>query len=122
MLIVAGFLAPYVVAMAAFPLLVQYVRRSWVVTLGSCILIVSSPWLIPADEPFVRFIASISAAVVAIKFIDASRDVQRACGPTWREFMAFLANPFTYVRRSLARERRPSWRENSLTVLLASGA
>lgn len=34
--------------------------------------------------------------------------------------MAFLANPFTHVRRSLVRECRPNWRENALTVLLAS--
>ncbi|MDH4393577.1 MAG: MBOAT family O-acyltransferase [Aquabacterium sp.] len=116
----AGFLVPYVVAAAAFPVLLRSGRFLWVVTCGTCVLIVSSPWLVPADTPLVRFIASISAAVVAIKFIDASKDVQFGRPPTWRGFADFLAHPFTHVRRSLVQERRPSRRESLLTVLAAS--
>lgn len=116
----AGFLVPYVVAAAAFPVLLRCGRFLWLLTCGTCVLIVSSPWLIPADAPLVRFIASISAAVVAIKCIDAANDMQRGRAPTWNAFAAFLANPFTHVRRSLARERRPGRRESLLTVLAAS--
>jgi hypothetical protein len=116
----AGFLVPFVVAAAAYPGLLRCGRCLWLITFGTCVLIVSSPWFIPADAPLVRFIASISAAVLAIKFIDAARDVQRGRPPSWRAFADFLAHPFTHVRRSLVQERRPSRRESLLTVLAAS--
>lgn len=116
----AGFLAPYAVAAAAFPVLLRGGHLLWLVTFATCALIVSAPWLVPADAPLARFIASISAAVVAIKCIDASKDVHRGRPPAWREFTGFLANPFTLVRRHLVHERRPGRRESWLTVLAAT--
>jgi hypothetical protein len=120
MLTLAGFLAPYLVAIAAFPLLVRDTSFVWVLTIGICVLVILSPWIIPADAALVRFIASISAAVVAIKFIDVSIDVQKGRVPTWGQYIVFLSNPFTHVRRSLVQERRPSRKESLVTVLTAS--
>ena len=122
MLTLAGFLAPYLVAIAAFPLLLRCVPWLRTVAIVTCILIVSSPWLIPTDAALLRFIASISAAVVAIKFIDVSLDARNGRVPTWSEYIEFLANPFTHVRRSLAHERRPHWQESLVTVTVASAA
>jgi hypothetical protein len=120
MLTLAGFLAPYLVAIAAFPLLLRRVPSLWIVAIGTCFLILSSPWLIPADATLLRFIASISAAVVAIKFIDVSLDVRKGYAPTWSEYIEFHTNPFTHVRRSLAHERRPHRQESLVTVVAAS--
>jgi len=117
MLTLAGFLTPYLAAGAAFPLLLRGLPSLWIVSLGTCILIVWAPWLIPADAPLLRFVASVSAAVLAIKVIDVSVDVRQGRVPTWNEYIEFLVNPFTHVRRSLVHERRPPQRENLLTVV-----
>ena len=117
MLILAGFLAPYLVALAAFPHLAKRGPVPWSIPLGSCLLIVLSPWLVPADAPPLRFLASISAAIVAIKLIDVSLDVRQRSTPTWREYFDFLTNPFIYVRRCLALERRPTLHENLLSLV-----
>jgi hypothetical protein len=116
-LTLAGFLAPYLAAIAAFPLLVRRAPSLWVVAVGTCVLIVWSPWIIPADFPLVRFIASISAAVLAIKVVDVAIDLQQRRALTWNEYVEFLANPFTHVRRSLIYERRPTPRESLLTCV-----
>ena len=120
MLISAGFLAPYLVALAAFPLLVRRGPGLWSIPIGSCLLIVSSPWLVPADSPLLRLLASISAAIVAIKFIDVSLDVWQGTKPTWRQYVDFLTNPFVHVRRCLAHERRPTRHENLSSLIGAS--
>ena len=120
MLIVAALLLPYLVALAAFALLAKRTFNPWITTLGACLLIISAPWLIPADALMLRFVASISAAVLALKVIDVSIDLEQQRVPTWREYMAFLANPFTHVRRCLALERRPPWRENLMNLVASS--
>ena len=112
MLIIAGFFAPYFIALAAFPHLAKRGPVPWSIPLGSCLLIVSSPWLVPADFLLLRLLASISAAIVAIKVIDVALDVRQRSTPTWREYFDFLINPFIYVRRCLALERRPTLHEN----------
>ena len=117
MLILAGFLGPYLIALAAFPHLAKRGPVPWSMPLVSCLLIVLSPWLVPVDSPELRFLASISAVIVAIKVIDVSLDVRQRSTPTWREYVDFLANPFVYVRRCLALERRPTWRENLLSLV-----
>ena len=98
MLIIAGFFAPYLVALAAFPYLAKRGPVPWSIPLGSCLLIVSSPWLVPADLLLLRLLASISAAIVAIKVIDVALDVRQRSTPTWREYFDFLINPFIYPR------------------------
>ena len=83
---------------------------------------VSAPWLVPAESALLRFVASISAAILAIKVIDVSHDVRHGRVPTWSEYAEFLVNPFSHVRRSLAHERSPSPRESLVTVFAASVA
>jgi hypothetical protein len=122
MLTLAGFLAPYLIAIAAFPLLARRAPVLWLCASATCLLIVLSPRLIPADSAFLRFVASISAAMLALKVVDVSLDVWRRRGPTWSEYVGFLANPFTHVRRSLAHERRPTRRENLTTAGVSSAA
>ena len=117
MLILTGFLAPYFVAFAAFPLLVGRIAFPWIVPFGACLLIVSSAWIIPAEFPMLRFLASISAAMLALKVIDVSLDLKKQRTVTWQEYVDFLSNPFTLVRRSLSIERRPSPKENLLGLL-----
>ena len=117
MLILAGFLAPYLVALAAFPHLAKRGPVPWSIPLGTCLLIVLSPWFVPADSPLLRFLASVSAAIVAIKVIDVSVDARQRSTPTWREYFDFLTNPFIYVRRCLVLERRPTMHENLLSLV-----
>ena len=120
MLIAAGFLAPYLLAVAAFPLLVSCRRVPWIIPAGTCILMMTSPWLIPAESPMPRFLASVGAAMLALKFIDVSLDLGRRTEVTWRAHVEFLANPFTHVRRCLPNEHRPSMEENRARLLRAS--
>ena len=117
MLILAAFLAPYLVALAVFPHLAKRGPVPWGIPLGSCVLIALSPWLVPADSPPLRFLAAISAAMVAIKVVDVSLEIRQRATPTWREYFDFLANPFVYVRRCLALERRPALHENLLSLV-----
>lgn len=117
MLTLAGFLVPYIVAFTAFPLLVARVAFPLIVPFVACLLIVLSPWFIPAELPMLRFLASISAAMLAFKVIDVSLDLKHQRSVDWNEYVAFLFNPFTLVRRSLRHERRPSQKENLLGLL-----
>ena len=118
--IFAGFFAPYFIASVAFLILSKCGPLLWCVSIGSCLLIVMTPWLIPAADPLIRFLASISAATVAIKVIDVSLDVRHRSTPTWREYFDFLTNPFVLVRRCLAIERHPNLHENLLSFALGS--
>ena len=116
MLVFFGFLAPYFIAVAAFLILSKCGRLPWGILISSCLLIVMTPWFVPAGDPLLRFLASISAAVVAIKVIDFSLDVRHRSTPTWREYFDFLTNPFVLVRRCLALERRPNLHENLMSL------
>lgn len=120
MLTLAGFLTPYLVALATFPFLAGRVAFPWLVPFGACLLMVSSPWFIPAEFPVLRFLASVSAAMLALKLIDLSLDLRRRRRVTWQEHVDFLSNPFTLVRRSLGNERRPSQRENLLSLMVGA--
>jgi MBOAT, membrane-bound O-acyltransferase family len=116
---VAGFLAPYLVALLAFPLLLRQTplaATSWLMPFVICVLIVCAPGLIPADSRMLRFLASMSAAMVAMKVIDVAIDLRQRRVPTWPEYRDFLANPFTLVRRCLADEPRLARRENLLNL------
>jgi MBOAT, membrane-bound O-acyltransferase family len=117
MQILAGFLAPYLVAFATFPLLVGRAGLLAFVSLGACILIAASPWLIPVEFPLLRFLASISAVMLTFKVIDVSLDLKHQRGISWQEYAGFISNPFTLVRRSLAHERRPSRQQNLRELL-----
>jgi hypothetical protein len=121
--LIAGFLGPYLLAMACFPLLVH--RRATSpgqsgMLLGGCLLILLSPWLISAEQPLTRFVAAMSAMLIAIKVIDAWQDLKRRSPPSWKEFLAFLANPFVLVRRRLPSE--PPMGTTTNVLRLVSGS
>ena len=59
-----------------------------------------------------------SAAMVAVKVIDVLPDARLRTAPTWREYLAFLANPFIHVRRRLPLERQPPWHESLRTLVV----
>ena len=120
MLTFAGFLAPYLFALAAFPILVRRGSFLWMVPVGACVLMMSSPWLIPPESAILRFIASISAAMLALKVIDVSHDLARRRQVTWQAYINFLTNPFTLVRRSLPQERSPPPKESFQRFLAGS--
>jgi MBOAT, membrane-bound O-acyltransferase family len=120
MLTLTAFLAPYLVAFAAFALLVNRSAFPWLVPMGTSVLIVWSPWLIPEASRMLRFLASVSATMLALKVIDVSLDLGKRRVLTWQEYADFLSNPFTLVRRSLASERRPSPKENFRRLLRGS--
>lgn len=122
MLIVAGLLAPYLIAVLSFPVLLRCKTMLWPVAACACSLIVLSPWLIPADLPLCRFVASISAAIVAVKVIDASLDVRNCRAPTWSQHIGFLVNPFTHVRRGLGKEPTPTQIESLSAAISASAS
>lgn len=120
LLTLAGFLTPYFVAFAAFPLLLGRIAFPRITSFGACLLVAWSPWFIPAEFPMLRFLASITAAMVTLKVIDVSLDIRQRRMVTWQEYVDFLSNPFTLVRRSLANECRPSPKENLLRLLGSS--
>ena len=123
--ILAGFLGPHLLAIACF-LLIAY-RRSAVtpivmaLVLTGGLLIVLSPWLIPAEERLLRFLAAMSASLTAIKGIDAWLDLRARTAPSFGEFLQFLNNPFVLVRRCLPLERTVPAQENLWQLLLGSG-
>lgn len=106
--LLAGFIAPYALALACFPLL-SYPGAAGCarhgLLLGGTLLIALSPWWIPAEQPLFRFLAAMSATLIGAKMIDAWQDLRRNSPPTWKEFLAFLTNPFVLVRRCLPLER-----------------
>ncbi len=108
----SAFVAPYVIALLSFPLLARRGGTAWYVMAGLGVPIGLAPCLIPANCPLPRFVAAISAVVVAVKLVDVWLDARFRTAPNWRQFVAFLGNPFVHVRRSLAREPRPSRRED----------
>lgn len=116
---VAAFIAPYLIALAAFPLITRSGKK-WHVLLGVCLPILLSPLFIPADDRLLRFMAAISAVIVAVKVMDAWLDATLRTPPTWREFLAFIGNPFTYVRRCLPMEPRHTLQVNVLRLALGS--
>lgn len=120
MLIITGFLAPYLIAIAVFPLLAGRPSCSWLATLVACFLILCSPWLIPIESQMLRLLASMTAAMLAIKVIDVWTELRRQGLPTWHAYIDFLANPFTLVRRCLSQERQPTSRESLLSLVTGS--
>jgi hypothetical protein len=120
MLSAAGFLAPYALACAAFPLLRRRTRFPWIAPAGICLLIMACPWFIAADLQLARYMAACSAALLSMKLIDVSVDLQRGLTLEWKAYAAFLSNPFSLVRRQLVLEPCPAHRKNVLSLLAGS--
>lgn len=121
--LIAGFFAPYLLAMACFALFSHRGTATGVrsgLLLGGWLLIVLAPWLIPAEQPLARLLAAMSAALIAIKVIDAWLDLRRRSAPSREEFWVFLANPFILVRRCLPLERPVPGRSNLLRLVQGS--
>ncbi len=116
-----GFVAPYVVALAGFPLLARGKTTPRWVPFALGLMIVASPWLVAEDQRLDRFLVAIASLTVAVKVVDAWLDARYRVAPTWREYVAFIANPFVHVRRWLRFERRHSpWK--SLVRLISQAA
>ncbi len=114
----AGLAEPYGVALMVFPLLVA--RRASVsgaALLIGLVAIMASPWLVDADHRLHRFLVAISSSTVAVKVVDAWLDARFRAAPTWRQYVAFVANPFTHVRRWLPFERVHSKRESLVRLV-----
>ena len=79
----AAFIAPFVLAIASFPLLTRRASSGWPVALVIGLPIVLSPYLVPADLPLMRFLAAMSAVIVGVKVIDVSLDAKLKSPPTW---------------------------------------
>ena len=112
--------AQYLLSLAGFPLLA---RRGWpgrIALVAMYVPIALSPCLVPPRNPLARALAAVNAVVLAVKLFDVRHDVQRGTRPGWREFVAFLLNPFVHVRRCLPAEPRPPIRSDLLSA--AGGA
>jgi hypothetical protein len=114
--LILGFVLPFLAAVAAFALLVKGGRLGWSALAASYVLLALSPALVPAGRPVLRFLAAVSAVVVAVKLFDVMHDVRRGAGPNWRQYVTFLGNPFAHVRRRLPDEPRPSRRADLLKL------
>jgi hypothetical protein len=112
MLTLTGFLFPYLVALATFRFLTGTVAYLRIVLVCSCVLIAISPWFVPEESRMLRFLASISATMLALKVIDIYLDIQHRRPINWKEYVDYIFNPFSLVRRSLGNERRPPYSEN----------
>lgn len=67
-----------------------------------------------------RFVASMSATMLALKVVDVARDQRLRQTLSWRTYLGFLFNPFTLVRRRLVFEHRPPQRENFLRFFMGA--
>jgi hypothetical protein len=91
-----------------------------------CVSLTGTVFLIPAEKPLLRFLGAMTACTLGTKLYDVRHDLLRGQGPGPREYLAFLVNPFTQVRRKLPSEPRPSRasdlrRLSVTTCLLAAG-
>jgi hypothetical protein len=109
-----------VVAVGFFPLVRrQFPGRLLTFALLLTLILLSPLWIAP-DHPFLRFLAAVNAAWTAAKMFDVFHDLHRGAVVSYREFLAFLLNPFSLVRRRLPTEPRPPVTENFHRILLGS--
>ena len=119
--IAAAMIMPWLVAIASFSLIARAAARRSYLLLMPCLPILLSPYLIPVNHSLWRLLAAIGAVFLTIKIIDVWLDAKLRSAPNRREYLDFLTNPFSYVRRLLHREPRPSikedlWRLSKCTV------
>lgn len=90
------------------------IRLAVLVCLALPILL--SPLLIPAEAPFLRFLASIASVTLLAKLWDVHFGACRASMASLWTFLVFLPNPFSLVLRKLDNERRPTPGENFINL------
>ncbi len=95
MLILFTFLAPYVIALAAYPLLLRRSPFARITPIAACLLIAWPPWLIAAGSPLLRFMAAISAAMLALKVIDVALDLRQGRKLSLKHYLQGLAAALT---------------------------
>jgi len=107
-------------AIGFIPALPLYTRKRTLYFLGVCIPIVLAPLVVPADAPFVRFLAAVSSLLIWMKLYDLHLDAERVSRLDRRPLLAFLLPAWgSMVFRKLENEPRPTQRDN--WVRLASG-
>ncbi len=120
---VAGFLLSLLIGFGAaigfLPALRLDARKRAGVLLACAVPILLSPFTVPGEASFVRFLAAVCSFLILSKIYDLHRDAERASRIGWRTLLAFLLNWSSIVLRKLDAEPRLPKREN--IARLASG-
>jgi hypothetical protein len=111
-----AFAIPYAMAAVGFSLLGLRGRRGLLVFLAACLPLAAAPCLIPSNRHLLRFLAALSAGYVGTKLYDVRYDSLRGDRPSFEEFLVFLVNPFTQVRRRLSLEPRAERKSDVLRL------
>ena len=103
-----AFVLPFVVACAGFPVVGQCgasSRRRFLLLAAMAL----SPLAIPPEHRPLRFLAAMTVVIQGMKLCDIRLELLQGKDVRFREYLAFLVNPFVVVRRRLAssRGRRP---------------
>lgn len=114
---VAHLLLSLVIAFAAaigfIPALGFDARKRTLFFYGLCIPIFLAPLVVPVDEAFVRFLASVSSLLIWMKLYDLHLDAERTSRLDRRSLLAFLLPAWgSMVFRKLENEPRPTQRDN----------
>jgi hypothetical protein len=109
-------LTAFAAAAASFPALGLGRWKRVAVLLVLSIPIFFSPLLIPADAPFLRFLASVTSVMLLVKLYDLNISACRDVRPDLRTFLLFLPSAFSVVLRKLDSEQRLSRRKNLVHI------
>ncbi|HYT60563.1 MAG TPA: hypothetical protein VEL06_10345 [Haliangiales bacterium] len=115
-MMVARFLLSLLIGFGAaigfLPALRLDARKRARVLLACAAPILLSPFTVPGDASFVRFLAAVCSFLILIKIYDLHRDAGRTSRIGWRTLLAFLPNWGSMVLRKLDAEPRLPKREN----------
>lgn len=91
-------------------------RQRLLILLGISGIFLLLSYMIPAGKRLVFLFRWF----VLLKFYDLHYGAQITDPPTWRQYLAFLMNPFTLVQRRLKDEPRPSMRQKIVCLVRGS--
>ena len=103
-----AFLLPFVVACAGFPVVGQCGASSGLLFCLLCAAMAFSPLAIPPEHRLLRFLAALTVVIQGMKLCDLRLDLLHGTDVRFREYLAFVLNPFVVVRRHLVFESRPA--------------